>query len=224
EAQGWDVDQRVVPGRAGERGSPTTTAIATIEEATMALPILQIRLLGEFSLIYGGAPVPAVNTARLRPLLAYLLVHRDASQPRHHLAYLFWPDATEEQARNNLRQMLHQLRHALPDADRFLYADANSLCWRADASFSLDVADFERLLLQAEAAEYRPDRGVQRTPPVEAVDLYRADLPPSCYADSTLPARPPPPPPPPPAPPPPAPPPPAHPPSPPPPPPPPPPP
>ena len=155
----------------------------------MALPILQIRLLGEFSLIYGGAPVPAVNTTRLRSLLAYLLVHRDASQPRHHLAYLFWPDATEEQARNNLRQMLHQLRHALPDADRFLYADANTLCWRADASFSLDVADFERLLLRAEAVEYRPDRGVQRTALVQAVDLYRADLLPSCYDDWIVPER-----------------------------------
>ena len=48
--------------------------------------MLQIRLLGEFSLTYGGAPVAAVITARLQALLAYLAIHRDAPQSRHHLA------------------------------------------------------------------------------------------------------------------------------------------
>jgi DNA-binding SARP family transcriptional activator/predicted ATPase len=153
------------------------------------LPLLQIHLLGECRLVYDGAPVRVGATARLHTLLAYLLLHRDAPQPRHHLAYLFWPDAPEEQARNNLRQLLHQLRHALPDADRFLSADAATLCWRADASFSLDVAEFERLLAQAAAAEQRPNRGAQRTALVEAVELYRADLLPSCYDEWIVPER-----------------------------------
>ena len=104
--------------------------------------MLQIRLLGDFSLIYLGAPVPGITSARMQSLLSYLIFHRDAPQSRQHLAYLFWPDAIEEQARNNLRQLLHQLRHALPDAGQFLYADTSTVQWRPDASCSLDAADF----------------------------------------------------------------------------------
>ena len=35
------------------------------------------------------------------------------------------------------------LRQALPEADRFLQADAQTLRWRPEAPFRLDVADFE---------------------------------------------------------------------------------
>jgi DNA-binding SARP family transcriptional activator len=160
-----------------------------VEEATLALPILQIRLLGEFSLAYKGAPVPALSSARLHSVLAYLLLHRDAPQPRQHLAYLFWPDATELQARNNLRQTLHQLRRALPDADRFLYGDVHSLRWREDASFSLDIAAFEHALARADSAEHQGDVGAWRGALEDAVGLYRADLLPSCYDEWIVPER-----------------------------------
>src|SRR6185312_7093479 len=109
-------------------------------------------------------------------MLAYLLLHRDAPQPRQQLAYLFWPDATETQARNNLRQALHQLRHTLPDADRFLHGDIHTVRWRDDAPFSLDVADFEHALARAHTAEQLSDPGAWQGALEEAVDLYRADL------------------------------------------------
>src|SRR5262249_21349142 len=145
--------------------------------------------LGDFRLVYKGVPVLALNTARLQSLLAYLVIHRDAPQPRPHLAYLFWPDATEVQARTNLRQLLHQLRQALPETDRFLYADTATLCWRNDASCRLDVAEFEHALAQAAAAEHRQDRDARCAALVEAVDLYRADLLPGCYDDWIAPER-----------------------------------
>ncbi|HZS89663.1 MAG TPA: AAA family ATPase [Chloroflexota bacterium] len=153
------------------------------------VPLLQIDLFGEGRVVYDGAPVPAANTARLHALLAFLLLHRGAPQARHHLAYLFWPDATEENARNNLRQLLHLLRRALPDPDRFLSTDAATLSWRDDAPCGVDIADFERLLAQAEAAEQRQDRAAQRDALVEAVGLYRADLLPGCYDDWIVPER-----------------------------------
>jgi len=151
--------------------------------------MLQIRLLGEFSLSYGGTPVAAVNTARLQSLLAFLLIHRDAPQPRHHLASLFWPDVLEGQARNNLRQMLHQLRHALPDADSFVYADTNTLRWSTDIPFSLDVAEFELALARAESSSRWGDRNEQRRALEEAVEQYRGDLLPGCYEDWIEPER-----------------------------------
>jgi DNA-binding SARP family transcriptional activator len=90
-------------------------------------PTLHIRLLGGFSVVYGDVPAMGNTPGRLHSLLAYLALHRDAPQQRQHLAFLFWPDSAEAQARNSLRQMLHLLRRALPDADRFLYASATSL-------------------------------------------------------------------------------------------------
>jgi len=72
--------------------------------------MLRIQLLGDFTLTFAGVPVTAVNTARLKSLLVYLVLHRDAPQPRHHLAFLFWPDTSEAQALTNLRNLLHKLR------------------------------------------------------------------------------------------------------------------
>ena len=106
---------------------------------------LQVRLLGQFRLTLDGRPVDGLATARLQSLFAYLLLHSDAPQSRARLSFTFWPDASESNARNNLRQLLHQLRQALPDPDRHLRADANSVQWVPDPSFSLDVALFERV-------------------------------------------------------------------------------
>ena len=86
-------------------------------------PTLHIRLLGGLSLTHGDGAVTAIHSPRLHSLLGYLLLHRDTPQLRQHLAFTFWPDSSEAQARNNLRQILHELRHALPDAERFLVAD-----------------------------------------------------------------------------------------------------
>ena len=56
--------------------------------------VLSIGLFGDFSLVYGDQPVIGMNTARLRSLLAYLVLHQDAPQLRQQLAFLFWPDSS----------------------------------------------------------------------------------------------------------------------------------
>jgi DNA-binding SARP family transcriptional activator len=151
--------------------------VVTPKEATIS-PTLHIRLLGDFSLTYGDEAVAGVNTSRLHSLLAYLLFHRDAPQLRQHVAFVFWPDTSEAQARNNLRQVLHQLRYALPDFDRFLQVDARTVGWRSDSTFSLDVDDFEHASALADSATGAEDKRVALE---RAADLYRADLLPSCY-------------------------------------------
>lgn len=114
-----------------------------VREAT-----LHGRLLGGFDLRRGDAPLPPLDSARAESLLAYLLLHRDAPQPRAHLAFLLWPDSTEPQARTNLRHVLHNLRRALPDADRYLDVRPRSLQWRADAPLWLDVVAFEEAVAE----------------------------------------------------------------------------
>ncbi len=141
--------------------------------------MLRIQLLGEFSLAYDDQPVTGVNTPRLQSLLAYLVLHRQAPQPRRRLAFLFWPDSSEAQAHTNLRKLFHQLHRALPDADRFLDADSHTLQWRPASPFSLDVADFETAIgPTASTATLR-----------DAVALYRGDLLPDCYDDWARPER-----------------------------------
>jgi len=136
---------------------------------------LHLRLLGGFDFTYGDEPVVTINTPRLQSLLAYLVLHRDAPQPRQQLAFLLWPDSSEAQARTNLRHLIHQLRQALPQADEYLCATVNTLQWRADAPSTLDVAEFENALAQGALQQ--------------AVDLYHGDLVPGCYDDWIVPER-----------------------------------
>src|SRR5215472_5026386 len=92
---------------------PPAQASGSNVRAVGTEPILHIRLLGGVSLTHGDEAVTAVHSPRLHSLLGYLLLHRETPQLRQHLAFTFWPDSNEAQARNNLRQMLHELRHAL---------------------------------------------------------------------------------------------------------------
>src|SRR5229473_6182879 len=155
----------------------------------MMVPTLHIRLLGEFSLIYSDQQVTSLNTTRLRSLLAYLVLHRDVPQQRQHLAFLFWPDATEAQARNNLRQLLHQLRQAFPDVEHFLSADAHMLHWHPVTPCYLDVAAFEQTLTLADAATRHHDQHALQDALEQADNLYRGELLPGCYDEWILPER-----------------------------------
>ena len=144
---------------------------------------LQVHLLGQFRVTVDGQTVDGLATARLQSLLAYLLLPPEAPQSRAQLSFTFWPDASEANARNNLRQLLHQLRQVLPDPERHLRADANSVQWVPDASFSLDVALFDRAVSEAEAAGRVGDTARRRACLERAVDLCQGPLLPSCYDD-----------------------------------------
>lgn len=150
---------------------------------------LHIRLLGEFSLVYGDQPVTEINSARLQSLFAYLLLHSDAPQPRHHLAFLFWPDSTESQALNNLRKALHFLRQKIPDAGRYLITDAKSVQWRMNAPFTLDVQAFESALKPAHDPAQAVDKAQLREHLTQGIALYAGDLLPQCYDDWLIEAR-----------------------------------
>lgn len=110
----------------------------------MRLPVLRARLLGPMDLKSGERQLPPLDSARAESLLAYLLLHRDVPQPRQRLAFLLWPDSAEGQAHTNLRKVLHNLRRALPDADRLIEVGPRTLRWRPDAPLWLDVEQFER--------------------------------------------------------------------------------
>src|SRR5436190_9643781 len=155
----------------------------------MMMPTLHIRLLGDFSLIYNDRQVTSLNTTRLQSLFAYLVLHRDVPQQRQHLAFLFWPDTIEAQARNNLRQQLHQLRQAFPAVEQFLSADTHMVHWHPVTPFHLDVAEFEQALTLADAATRRHDQHALQDALEQADSLYRGELLPGCYDGWILPER-----------------------------------
>src|SRR5215470_2952826 len=123
---------------------------------------VRARLLGPLDLCLGERQLRSLDSARAESLLAYLLLHRDAPQPRQHLAFLLWPGSTEGQAQTNLRKVLHTLRRALPDADRLIEIGPRTLRWRPDVPLWLDVEQFERAVADGRSAE--------------AVGLYAGDL------------------------------------------------
>ena len=112
-------------------------------------------------------------------------LHRDAPQSRAHLAFVFWPDSTEAQARGNLRTLLHRLRHALPGDATFLGVDAQTVQWHPEAPATVDLINFEDALAQAQDA----DETAARQALEQAAEVYSGDLLPSCYDDWILPHR-----------------------------------
>jgi DNA-binding SARP family transcriptional activator/tetratricopeptide (TPR) repeat protein len=152
-------------------------------------PTLDVRLLGGFGLTVAGEPIKGVDAPRLQSLLAYLILHADVSQPRERLAFLFWPDSEEPQARTNLRQALHHLRRALPDVDRFVESGPKVLRWRPDAPMRLDVANFEQELSRAADARERGETDEERSGLSAALALYTDDLLPSTYDEWVVPKR-----------------------------------
>ncbi len=159
------------------------------KEQTVTPRTLHIRLLGGFDLVYRDVPIAGVNKPRLQSLLAYLILHAGSPQPRQHVAFVLWPDTSESNARNNLRQFLHQLRQLLPEPDRFLALDANTVCWRLDDEQVIDVRRFEHALGQVEAAEQRADLTATRSALEQALSYCQGNLLPGCYDDWIAPER-----------------------------------
>ena len=157
--------------------------------ATSVSRVLQIRLLGRFGVSFDDRPVEGLRTARLQSLLAHLVLHADAPLPRARLAFTFWPDATESSARNNLRQLLHQLRQALPEPDLFLVADASTVHWPRGPHWTLDVTLFDEAVLEATEAARAGDRARGRASLERALAVCGGPLLPSCYDDWISPER-----------------------------------
>jgi DNA-binding SARP family transcriptional activator len=153
------------------------------------LSTLDIKLLGGFCLSCADKPVVGVTTERPQALLAYLVLHRDIPQTRQRLAFQFWADSTEAQARTNLRRELHHLRQGLPDARSLPAGGCQNPAMESPCTFLLDVAEFERAFAAAEAAERAADVNGARTAWEQAIALYSGDLLPSCEVDILTPAK-----------------------------------
>jgi len=151
--------------------------------------IMRISLFGNLRISFAGRPVTAVNTNRLQSLIAYLILHGNTPQPRDRLAFTLWPASRESQARTNLRQLLHNLKRALPAECNSLVTDQFAVQWKQDASCTVDVVDFQAAIAKATAARIEKDRATEAESLTIAAQLYEDDLLPALYDDWLAPLR-----------------------------------
>lgn len=146
------------------------------------MPILQIRLLGEFEISVGGQVLPPPATLKARSLLAFLVTHCARACPREQLADLFWPEYPREKALHSLSTALWHIRRALPDGD-FILSDAQEVRFNPNSDYWLDTEALERAIKgQLQPGRASPDPGVLAT----AVGLYRGDFLEGFYDDWCL--------------------------------------
>ncbi len=138
--------------------------------------MLEVRLLGQFTIKLDGVPIQ-INSRPAQSLLAYLLINAGRAVRREKLAGLFWPDASDENARNNLRQALWRVRKSL-DADgtydpSLLLVDDITVSVNASSEYRLDVIELE--------TQIHEDTPLPRL--IEIVSLYEGELLPGFYDD-----------------------------------------
>lgn len=138
--------------------------------------MLEVRLLGQFDVRLDGQPVE-IPSRPAQSLLAYLILSAGTAHRREKLAGLFWPEATESNARNNLRRALWRIRKAIRAGGReYLLADEISIAFDANSAYWLDAS----LLASAVATGWSVD-GL-----MGIVSVYHGELLPGFYDEWVL--------------------------------------
>lgn len=144
---------------------------------------LRIQLLGSFHFQYEDETINSINSTRLQSLLAYLVLNRDAPQPRQYLSFLLWPESEEGQARTNLRKLIYQLRQTLPHAEQYFHNDSQTIGWNSNAEIRVDVDEIRQLL------QDHKNNPLDLGTLIAIADAYHGELLPSCYDDWIVPMR-----------------------------------
>src|SRR4029434_886728 len=132
---------------------------------------LKVRLLGGVEIILDGRRLHAFTSLRLQRFLALIALRKDP-QHRLRLAFELWPDSNERQARTNLRKLLHDFRHSLPDTGEFVEIDNEVVRWIPTGPADVDVLRFRDALACVDVET--------------AARSYAGDLFPACYDDWVL--------------------------------------
>ena len=114
---------------------------------------LDLALLGPVRVAIGDRSITHFDYDKVPALLAYLMVEADRPHTRDELAALLWPESSEDAARRSLRVALTRLRHTIADQAAhppLLLIDRTTIRINPAANYTLDVAQFERLLALVE--------------------------------------------------------------------------
>jgi DNA-binding SARP family transcriptional activator len=177
-----------------EAAGPTAVTARRLLSVVPSTPqhALRIEVLGRLRLVRDGVEVDEAHLrrVRVRQLLGYLVVHRQAS--RQQLTGQLWPDLGEADAARNLRVTLNYVQRVLEparderDAPFFLRAKGNQLELVDDPSLQVDLRAFERDLDEAARAEVQGAPSLALAAYLRAGDRYGGDLLAGTEADGWL--------------------------------------
>ncbi len=142
---------------------------------------LSIGVLGSLQLSIADAPITALESVKVRALLAYLVVESDRSHRRETLVGLLWPDYPEEVARHNLRQALFNLRLILGDHNAnppFLIISRDAIQFNRESDYSLDLNLFNQYFSTCveNLSQCKEDCAIHASRLEEMVKLYRGEF------------------------------------------------
>ncbi len=155
---------------------------------------LSLRLFGSFEVFYDGERLTRFRTLKVQALLAYLVAGPPATHQREALMTLLWPDLPPRSAQVNLRQILYQLRKAIPEVEArgggrvpFLLNERLTVSIHGAVLFAADTATFDSLLGDVRRHEHND---ILACPLCshwleQAVTLYRGDFLADLYLDDS---------------------------------------
>ncbi len=157
-----NVRQKVHVRKAASRPAETAAAQPSF--------YLEARFLGSWKLSAEGKALPWISSEINRAMLAYLFYYQKDRMLRRKAIDGFWPDSSEDSARNCLNVAISSVRRYLkeniPETPAAIHFRENAYSLEFDKPINTDVHEFLRLWEYAQAMEraQRPD---------EALDAYR---------------------------------------------------
>ncbi len=133
--------------------------------------MLQVRLLGRFEIVLNEQNVD-IPSRPSQSLLAFLLLNPNKPLRRERLAGMFWPDASEANARSNLRHALWRIRKALEKDGEPAYMQADDL----EVTFQLQAGDWLDVEILVSSSPTNQVETLQRQ-----VQVYQGELLPGFY-------------------------------------------
>ncbi|MEN8097890.1 MAG: tetratricopeptide repeat protein [Chloroflexota bacterium] len=120
--------------------------------------MLEIRTLGDLTIVKDGENLQDVGSAKAKAILAYVALE-GGTHSRRDLAAIFWPESSESHANTSLRVALSDLRKI---AGEYVRISNKTVAINPDAQVSTDVLELEELLEQDNVSS--------------AIDLYQGEL------------------------------------------------
>ena len=166
---------------AGEASSPLESRGAGSTHPSEAVPPLEIRCFGSFTIAIAGRPVDLASL-KPRPRAVLRLLAVNAGRPVHRevIQDALWRDADPETGARSLHVALSALRRELelaggPGGGEILVRDGDAYRLAIPAGSRVDVLDFEQALGFARSTRGRDDR-VTETAYRATVAAYAGDL------------------------------------------------
>jgi DNA-binding SARP family transcriptional activator len=152
-----------------------------VNQAIGGAAILDVSVLGGFSIAHRAWLAPPRVTRTVQALLSYLLLNGDRAHAREALAEIFWPEYNPPQAQKCLSTALWRLRsiiepRGIARGTFFDHGSLGEIRFRRDSSFRLDAIEFEQGV-RAGLDFASKQRSTDAARSLEAaVEAYRGDL------------------------------------------------